>query len=168
MSDGAPADLYQDITFRAAEPRDVRLLATLNQQLIRDEQHRTLMSLEELEHRMSGFLSAGYEVILFESDPDVLGYALYRVEPEHLYLRQFYVREEFRRRGIGSTAVMWLKQHAWRNHPRIRLDVLTTNSAAQAFWRSVGFRDYCVTMEYERDDGGQQSPPAAESARKSD
>ena len=156
MSD-ATAD---SIRFRPASKADARLLAELNQQLIRDEQHRSAMSLAELEHRMTGFLSADYEATLLESGSDVVGYALYRTEPECLYLRQFFIRPEYRRRGIGRAAVRWLTQHAWRDHARIRLDVLTTNSAAQAFWRAVGFRDYCLTMEFERD-GETPSPTTA-------
>lgn len=156
MSDAIP----DGIRFRPASPADARLLAELNQQLIRDEQHRNAMSLVELEHRMTGFLSTDYEATLFESGADVVGYALYRTEPDHLYLRQFFIRPEFRRRGIGRAAVRWLTQHAWRHHSRIRLDVLTTNSAAQAFWRSVDFRDYCLTMEFERD-GETPSPSTA-------
>ena len=104
---------------------------------------------------MSEFLNAEYRAALFESRGDVVGYALYRAEPEHLYLRQFFVRPEWRRQGIGRIAVSWLKQQAWRNHSRIRLDVLTKNPAAMAFWRAVGFSDYCTTMECERDDDAQ-------------
>ena len=31
--------------------------------------------------------------------------------------------------------------------PRIRLEVLVGNANGIAFWRSIGFQDYCVTME---------------------
>ena len=110
------------------------------------------MSLAELEQRMAVFLNTDYQATLFESDDDVVGYALHRVEPDHFFLRQFFIRVEYRRRGIGRAAMLWLQQNVWGSHSRIRLDVLTTNSAAQAFWRAVGFRDYCVTMEFERDD----------------
>ena len=30
---------------------------------------------------------------------------------------------------------------------RIRLDVLIGNAGGIQFWRSVGFEDYCITME---------------------
>lgn len=140
-----------DITFRTAGHDDASLLAALNRQLILDENHRNTMSLAELEHRMRQFLDADYQATLIESVGQVVGYALCRNEAEHLYLRQFFIRPEFRRRGIGRLAVAWLKERAWRNHTRVRLDVLVTNPAAIAFWRSVGFSDYCLTMECERD-----------------
>jgi hypothetical protein len=41
----------------------------------------------------------------------------------------------------------WLSQNAWRDRRRIRIDVLVGNQAGIGFWRSVGFRDYCLTME---------------------
>jgi hypothetical protein len=74
------------IRFRPASPADALLLAELNLQLIGDEQHRNSMSLVELERRMTGFLSAEYQATLIESGTDVVGYALYRAEPEYLYL----------------------------------------------------------------------------------
>lgn len=151
MSECNPAGLSRGIRFRKAGSVDIGVLAGLNLKLIRDEQHRNSMTLVELEQRMAGFLSTDYEATLFETDDDVVGFALYRAEPAHLYLRQFYVREDCRRRGIGRAAMLWLQENEWRGHSRIRLDVLTTNSAALAFWRAVGFHDYCVTMEFERD-----------------
>lgn len=151
MAERAPASVG-DISIREAGATDVPLLTELNQQLIRDERHRNSMSLGELQERMSGFLTDDYRAALFESGGEVLGYALFRPEAEHLYIRQFYVRPEYRGRGVGRAAVTWLKHQAWQDHSRIRLDVLTTNSAALQFWRSVGFSDYCLTLECERGD----------------
>jgi hypothetical protein len=41
----------------------------------------------------------------------------------------------------------WLLQNVWNDAPRIRLDVLVGNSEGIKFWQSLGFADYCVTME---------------------
>ena len=41
------------------------------------------------------------------------------------------------------------REHAWADAPRVRIDVLVGNAGAIAFWRAVGFRDYCLTMESE-------------------
>jgi len=72
---------------------------------------------------------------------------LYRVEPEHIYLRQLFVQPEMRRRGIARRALEWLRQNAWGVRARVRIDVLVGNHSAIEFWRSVGFTDYCLTME---------------------
>ena len=56
---------------------------------------------------------------------------------------------ELRRRGIGRSAMNWLRENCWSDAERVRLDVLVGNTSGIAFWRSVGFADYCLTMERE-------------------
>jgi GNAT superfamily N-acetyltransferase len=136
--------------YRFATAADVPLLAEMNRQLIQDEGHRNRMSLAELEQRMNGWLKGEYKAVLFENDGGAVGYALYKQETDHVYLRQFFVEADQRRKGIGSAAVAWLLSNAWRQSPRIQLDVLVGNSAGIAFWRSLGFVDYCTTMELVR------------------
>ena len=45
--------------YRFATLADVRFLAELNHQLIRDEGHRNSMDVDQLAHRMYGWLSSG-------------------------------------------------------------------------------------------------------------
>jgi GNAT superfamily N-acetyltransferase len=135
--------------FRRASIADADALATLNQQLIQDEGHRNPMTLPELERRMAGWLAGEYEAVIWENGSDPLGYALYRREPEQIYLRQFFVHRAHRRRGLGREAIAWLRANAWNGTPRLRVDVLVGNTKAIAFWRAVGFRDYALTMEAE-------------------
>jgi GNAT superfamily N-acetyltransferase len=125
----------------------------MNQQLIRDEGHRNKMTLPELEARMAGWLSGEYRAVLFEDGGAAVGYALFRHEAEFVYVRHLFVRPERRRTGVARDAVGWLRANAWADAPRVRLDVLVGNAGATAFWRSVGFRDYCVTMEWEAGKG---------------
>lgn len=132
---------------RRATSVDSALLAEMNHELIRDEGHRNRMTIAELTLRMIEFFADGYEAVVIEDAGVPLGYALYKREPDWIYLRQFYIKPEFRRRGYGRTAVNWLRAHSWCNCPRLRLDVLVGNDAGIAFWRSVGFLDYCLTME---------------------
>jgi predicted acetyltransferase len=63
-----------------------------------------------------------------------------------MYLRQFFVVPEFRRRGLGRTAFQWLNDNIWQK-VLVRIDVLCANDAGIAFWRALGFDDYCITME---------------------
>ena len=123
------------------------MLAQMNEQLIRDEGHRNRMTKRDLEPRMSQWLAEGYSAVLFEADELVAGYALYREETEWVYLKQLFVAPEYRRRGIGRLAMQWLMTHPWKDQACIRLDVLVGNAVAITFWRSLGFRDYYVTME---------------------
>jgi GNAT superfamily N-acetyltransferase len=133
--------------FRAATLADAPTLAELNRQLIRDEGHRNRMTLPELEERMARWLAGEYRAVLFLDGGRVVGYALFRFDPEFVYLRQFFVRPEDRRRGVGRAAIAWLRENAWRGAGRVRLDVLVGNHTGIAFWRAVGFRDYCLTLE---------------------
>jgi GNAT superfamily N-acetyltransferase len=134
---------------RFATVDDATALAPLNHALIRDEGHRNTMSVPELAQRMASWLAGDYQAVVFEDAGNPIGYALFRRESEHVYLRQFFVISEYRRRGIGRAAIEWLRQHAWGRDQRIRLDVLVGNRGGIAFWHAVGFRDYCLTLELE-------------------
>ena len=136
-----------DLEYRFATVADSPLLAEMNQQLIQDEGHRNPMTLAQLEQRMRGFLNGEYRVVLFSRSSEPVGYALFRDEPEFVYLRQFFVAAACRRQGIGRAAIEWMRRHAWTGSQRVRLDVLIGNAQGLAFWRAVGFADYCLTLE---------------------
>src|SRR5258708_6745048 len=128
--------------FRAATASDVELLAEMNAELIRDERHRNPMSQAELADRMSAWLAGEYRAMLFgDRAGRSFGYALFRGEPEYVYLRQFFVRPQFRRLGLGRAAIAWLHQNTW-NRGRVRVEVLSANVGGIAFWRNAGFSDY--------------------------
>jgi GNAT superfamily N-acetyltransferase len=129
---------------------DVPILARLNQQLIEDERHRNPMNLTELEIRMRSMLESDYRATLFEWESQVVAYGLWRDEPEWVYLRQFFVTRDFRRRGIGARAIRVLSDEVWPADKRIRVNVLIGNRPALEFWWAVGFVDYLITLEMER------------------
>lgn len=103
-----------------------------------------------MEQRMAGWLNAEYEAVLFEAGGPNAGYALFRHEPEFEYLRQLFVVPALRRRGIARSALAWLEENAWAEAARLRVDVLMGNEVGEAFWRSMGFKVYGLTMEKER------------------
>lgn len=106
------------------------------------------MTDSELEQRMRGWLETDYQAVLFTGASDeVLGYALFRDDTEWVYLRQFYVDRQWRRKKIGSDAFNSLEELIGMNKDRLRLDVLSNNEAGITFWRSLGFEEYCITME---------------------
>jgi ribosomal protein S18 acetylase RimI-like enzyme len=142
------------LTHRIATTGDAVALARMNHQLIRDEGHRNPMTVSELEHRMKRWLEGGYTAVLFEQAGEVVSYALFRSEEDAIYLRQFFVKRERRRRGIGRQAVRILLDDILAPARRITLEVLVGNSGARAFWNAAGFLDYAVTMEFLR-----ASPP---------
>jgi predicted acetyltransferase len=135
------------MTFRQATLDDGALLAELNHQLIRDEGHRNRMTVPELEQRMKGWLASEYAAALFENDGEMVAYALYRKQPEEIYLRQLFVARNRRRQGIGRQAVEILRSKIWPKNKRLTVEVLVQNEAAVAFWRAVGYKDYSLTLE---------------------
>ncbi len=132
--------------WRKATDDDLDLLAEWNRQLIAYEGHRNPMTVSELRNRMSAWLSRSYRAVIFSGDED-LAYALYRETETEIHLRQFFVRRDRRRQGIGRAAMHLLLTGIWPATKRRTVDVLTANSDAVAFWRAVGYRDYCLTLE---------------------
>lgn len=135
------------LVFRPAAAADAAPLASMNRHLIVDEGHRNAMTEAQLAARMQGWLSDDYRAVIFERDGSPVGYALYRFDDDHVYLRQFYIERAHRRGGLGRAAIDWLRSNAWPATKRVRLDVLIGNAAGIAFWRAAGFKDYCLTME---------------------
>jgi len=126
---------------------DAVLLAELNHQLIRDEGHRNSMTVPELEQRLRGWLASEYVAMMFEEESEAVAYALYREQQEEIYLRQLFVVRQRRRRGIGRAAIEILRSRIWPANKRLTVEVLVQNSGAVAFWRSIGYRDYSLTLE---------------------
>jgi GNAT superfamily N-acetyltransferase len=134
------------LSWHAASDADLALLAEWNHQLIRDEGHRNPMTVAQLEERMKGWLHGEYRAVLF-SNVSPVGYALFRKEKGLVHLRQFFVRRDQRRAGIGRAAFSILREQVWPSDTRLTVDVLCQNQSAIAFWRSMGYRDYCLTLE---------------------
>ena len=105
------------------------------------------MTVPEFEQRMRGWLQSEYAAILFDEDGETVAYALYREESEEIYLRQLFVVRNRRRQGLGRQAIEMLRQKIWPAGKRLTVDVLVKNTAAVAFWRAVGYQDYCLTLE---------------------
>ena len=157
-SAGKPAPHARDdrlvMTFRIATCQDLELLADWNRQLIEDERHRRKMTLSNLEERMRGWIDGSYVAVIF-SEPQDVAYALYREDAEGVYLRQFLVGRDWRRRGVGTRAMNILRHEVWPGSKRLTVDVLNHNLGALGFWRAMGYRDYCLTLEIDPSDRGE-------------
>ncbi len=122
-------------------------MAELNHQLIRDEGHRNPMTVPQLEQRMRDFLAGEYRAVIYEESGEVVAYALFREQPEEIYLRQLFVVRHRRRQGIGRRAMEILRSKVWPKTKRLTVEVLVANQGAVAFWRAAGYRDHCLTLE---------------------
>jgi len=143
---------------RVATPDDCAVLSRLNAHLIRDEGHRNPMTITQIEERMRRWLTSGeYRAILFEDDGKVVAYALFRETDAEIHLRQFFVVARRRREGIGRAAMTQLVSNIWSQSKRLTVSVLVSNAPAVAFWRSMGYTDYDLTLEIMP---GQRQPAA--------
>ena len=131
------------MNFRRATSNDCALLAELNHQLIRDEGHRNKMTVPELEQRMKDWLASEYTAILFEEEKEIVAYALYREQPEEIYLRQLFVVRNRRR----QKSMKILFDQIWPKNKRLTVEVLVQHAPAVAFWRAVGYKDYSLELE---------------------
>ena len=146
---------------RTAVESDVPLLAEINRQLIEDEWGDG-MSLARLEARMRRWLEDDeYRAILFEEGGEVVAYSLVSLSEDSAFIRHFFVMRTHRGRGVGRTAIETLFRDVIPPSVRVTLDVLASNTAGVAFWRSVGFSDYSIRMERDPD----KAEPAGVEAR---
>ena len=145
-----------------ANDDDLDLLAKWNHQLIQDESHRNPMTMPELRERMKEWLSGEYKAVIFHSNAEAVAYALYKENATEIYLRQLFVRPDCRQQGVGRGAMDILRNAVWPRHKRLTVEVLSGNAAAVAFWRSIGYRDYSLTLEIMPEEDGEQ--PAAPEA----
>ena len=136
------------LTWRFASEADLDLLADWNRRLIVEDLHRNYLTVPELRARLEGWMSAReYQPVIF-SDSEPVAHAVYRVDKDMIYLRQFYVRADRRRAGIGRAAFGILRDEIWPKSTRIVIDALVReNGSSVPFWRAVGCRDYNLTLE---------------------
>lgn len=128
---------------------DVSYLALLNKQLIEDEKSQNTMNIKELEERMYGFLTSEYDAYFFVADEKVVGYALIKNTCEPVYLRQFLIDRNYRKKHYGTEAVNLLMKHL--GVAGIDLEVLPWNEVGIAFWEKCGFKEISRYMRLKRD-----------------
>ena len=143
------------LTWQFSSNADLSLLARLNAQLIQDEGHANPMGVDQLEARMRTWLQSGYTAVIFREAHEVVAYALYRPSDNGwegptgaIYLRQFFVARDRRRQGIGREVIEAIRCEVLPPGCRITLETVLLNTAAQQFWRAVGFRDYSIAFEW--------------------
>ena len=136
--------------YRQTTEDDIKTLVQMNRQLIEDERSSNPMSDRQLGHRMRNFLSNNFSAYIACHENKPAGYALYRLEVEHVYIRHFFIGRAFRRQGYGQAFMTWLLENPWRPYRKISLDVLAHNEIGVEFWRAVGFRDRYIHMVLEK------------------
>ena len=135
------------LTSRRALPADAELLGELSRQLMEDENQPDTATLAQHQQRMRMWLEADHAAVIFKYNKEVVAYALYLEEAHQVWLKQFFVLRDARRKSIGQQAMRILRSLYWPAGKRLVVEVLMTNEAAIAFYKTIGFRDYNVTLE---------------------
>lgn len=128
---------------------DITQLALLNKQLIEDENSDNPMTVKELEERMAGFLSSEYNAYFFVVEENVIGYALVKHTCTPLYLRQFLIDRNYRKKRYGTEAVNALM--AYLSIESMDIEVLPWNERGIRFWESCGFQEISRYMRYKNE-----------------
>jgi bis(5'-nucleosidyl)-tetraphosphatase len=88
-------------------------------------------------------------VLFSNSKGEVVGYALYSVQPRYVYLRAFHIRKPYRGKGYGEQAIDRLRRELWRNVASIQIDVFTSDRGEIGFWEEMGFHSRSLRLELE-------------------
>ena len=143
------------LAMRGHDATEYEELARMNKALIEDEKSRNPMSVDDLRARFARFVAdEGWIVEVFTLEKRVVGFITYRYEPDpvapdgrSVYLRQFYIARDQRRRGLGIAAVDLFKSARLHAGERVVLEVLESNPGGRAFWQRAGFVPYAAIME---------------------
>ncbi|WP_239083968.1 GNAT family N-acetyltransferase [Asanoa ishikariensis] len=112
-----------------------------------------------------------YAVAIVDRDGLPVAYAVWRNDEDGIYVRQFFVGRDHRRKGLGRAGFTALLER-WGDKP-VKLDALVHNERGLAFWRALGFRDYSLILsldaasngrEMDRRDGDQAGAEDGDSA----
>lgn len=122
------------------------------------EHYKDILSLEQIDYMVSTFQSAsvienqiendGYDYFLFEKNDVYAGYMGIKINEKDLFLSKLYIKESYRRNGIGQKAVDFLKDICEKkNLESITLTVNKYNSGAVSAYKKIGFSvvDQAVT-----------------------
>jgi len=134
------------IIINECKKKDTKLLAKMNKQLIEDEKANNLMDITQLENRMKDFLKNGYKAFFFIIEEKIIGYALCDITKEPIYLRQFFIEREERRKHYGKNAFNKLLEKL--ETKEIEIDVLKWNEDGTKFWENIGFKEQWKRMKY--------------------
>ncbi len=141
------------VTLRQATLDDVHQLATMNRELIQDENSSNPMSLEQLQERMKQFISGDWQGLIFMHQEVAVGYTLLQHRDAEdgsaarvVFVRQFYISRNHRRMGIGRSALNEIIRTECPRGSTLELGVLEANPAGRRFWEAVGFTPAYTTF----------------------
>jgi N-acetylglutamate synthase-like GNAT family acetyltransferase len=83
-------------------------------------------------------LKDDYEVIVSEKGGQIVGFLVFKIEEEHLYIDQVNIRHSEQGAGVGRAFVEYVERLAAKSG-LIRIETDTTENADGVPWKSYGF-----------------------------
>lgn len=128
---------------RNAKDEELILLADMTRQLFEDEPSDRVLTIQQFEDRLRGYIGTGCCAFLFLEE-SIIGYALVNMSRTPYYLIDFFISRNERRTGKGTDAFYLLMREL--NTENIDLDVFCWNSRGRKFWESLGFKEHAIIM----------------------
>lgn len=144
---------------RGAKDEELILLAEMTRQLFEDEPSDRVLTIQQFEDRLRGYVGTGCRAFLFLEE-GIIGYALVNMSKTPYYLIDFFIRRNERRTGKGTDAFNLLMREL--NTETIDLDVFYWNGRGRKFWESLGFKEYAIIMRKQIKSG---EPPRSRPAQ---
>jgi len=162
------------MNIRPVKESDLKALVALNREVqglhagLRPDVFKSAEK-HDMTDGIAGLLAkAQFRAILAEEGRRPLGYAIYEIREQsethfkrarHLtYIHQMSVASEHRRKGIGKALLQHIRQQSRDlGIDCIELDFWSANTAARAFYKSLGFMPIREVLEL-REDGAPTAP----------
>lgn len=134
---------------KEATLKDLDLLTEMNIQLRVDEKIDNIMTNDEVKNRMEGFLKGNeYRVFILKNNKINCGYALIKVLRKPYYLRQIYIINEFRNKGLGSKLINQVMDIL--KIKEVDVDVMVWNNKAIQFYERFGFKKRYIGLRFKQ------------------
>lgn len=128
---------HSEFTFSLAKVGDAQRIANMSRQLIEYG-----LNWRWTEPRVAASIrAANTNVVVARIDGRVVGFAIMKYGERVAHLNLFAVAPNHRRAGVGRQLLQWLEKcAAVAGNVAISLEVRATNTVAQRFYESMGYR----------------------------
>ena len=136
----------ENVRIERASDQDINLLLKMNYDLMDDEKFDRPLPEEKLIERWKEFLTDNFLTLLIKIENEVVGYSVIHDHPHPKYIRHFFIKRDFRRKGIGTKAINLILEYL--NVNEMDVDVMFWNLDGLLFWKSLGFKERYIGLTY--------------------
>jgi ribosomal protein S18 acetylase RimI-like enzyme len=144
---GRRAQLLVNMEYIKADIRHLEILTEMNICLREDEKIDNVMTDLQVKERMISFLNnPQYDVSICKNENEIVGYSLVDIEKEPKYLRQLFIKKEFRNNRFGKLCIQHILEKL--KIKELDIEVMCWNESAMKFYEKCGFIKRYIGMRY--------------------